>query len=140
MHTGLRAVARLGHHAVIHARIGLGVGQEHQRAGHRREHQQEDQGEDQRGTFLVVWFRSEEHTSELQSQSNLVCRLLLEKKNTRKLRVSCALYEYSHLSPCAWHAQPPRLPARSPPTTHRFVDPSWSEAIYHSSGEMQSSG
>src|SRR2546430_6742526 len=30
------------------------------------------------------WFedRSEEHTSELQSQSNLVCRLLLEKKKT----------------------------------------------------------
>src|SRR2546430_10227346 len=29
------------------------------------------------------WMRSEEHTSELQSQSNLVCRLLLEKKNKR---------------------------------------------------------
>src|SRR5438270_9425325 len=28
-------------------------------------------------------WRSEEHTSELQSQSNLVCRLLLEKKNKR---------------------------------------------------------
>src|SRR5688572_32140312 len=28
--------------------------------------------------------RSEEHTSELQSQSNLVCRLLLEKKNKRR--------------------------------------------------------
>src|SRR2546430_10045564 len=28
--------------------------------------------------------RSEEHTSELQSQSNLVCRLLLEKKKTFK--------------------------------------------------------
>src|SRR2546430_12687914 len=28
----------------------------------------------------VVVVRSEEHTSELQSQSNLVCRLLLEKK------------------------------------------------------------
>src|SRR2546430_12537803 len=28
--------------------------------------------------------RSEEHTSELQSQSNLVCRLLLEKKNTKQ--------------------------------------------------------
>src|SRR2546430_8381151 len=27
--------------------------------------------------------RSEEHTSELQSQSNLVCRLLLEKKSTK---------------------------------------------------------
>src|SRR2546427_8497632 len=32
---------------------------------------------------LPVWLRrSEEHTSELQSQSNLVCRLLLEKKKT----------------------------------------------------------
>src|SRR2546430_11283960 len=29
--------------------------------------------------------RSEEHTSELQSQSNLVCRLLLEKKKSRYL-------------------------------------------------------
>src|SRR5256886_5461142 len=29
--------------------------------------------------------RSEEHTSELQSQSNLVCRLLLEKKKARRL-------------------------------------------------------
>src|SRR5688572_31534755 len=28
----------------------------------------------------AIWKRSEEHTSELQSQSNLVCRLLLEKK------------------------------------------------------------
>src|SRR2546427_8613729 len=36
---------------------------------------------------LLFWkniaVRSEEHTSELQSQSNLVCRLLLEKKNSR---------------------------------------------------------
>src|SRR5690606_41009377 len=30
---------------------------------------------------LILW-RSEEHTSELQSRENLVCRLLLEKKNT----------------------------------------------------------
>src|SRR2546430_5042639 len=29
---------------------------------------------------MATWYRSEEHTSELQSQSNLVCRLLLEKK------------------------------------------------------------
>src|SRR2546427_5863714 len=36
----------------------------------------------QRGgwSFLKETWRSEEHTSELQSQSNLVCRLLLEKK------------------------------------------------------------
>src|SRR5205085_12528694 len=33
----------------------------------------------------VVNERSEEHTSELQSQSNLVCRLLLEKKKKKKV-------------------------------------------------------
>src|SRR5688572_30882671 len=31
--------------------------------------------------------RSEEHTSELQSQSNLVCRLLLEKKKKKKASI-----------------------------------------------------
>src|SRR5436190_18376230 len=35
-----------------------------------------------RNTRSSVSFRSEEHTSELQSHSDLVCRLLLEKKNT----------------------------------------------------------
>src|SRR2546430_12069156 len=37
---------------------------------------------------LIALFviRSEEHTSELQSQSNLVCRLLLEKKNPHARR------------------------------------------------------
>src|SRR2546430_9416035 len=34
--------------------------------------------------------RSEEHTSELQSQSNLVCRLLLEKKKTVRAMLSRA--------------------------------------------------
>src|SRR2546430_13645422 len=33
--------------------------------------------------FAADSMRSEEHTSELQSQSNLVCRLLLEKKKRR---------------------------------------------------------
>src|SRR2546430_6914892 len=32
--------------------------------------------------------RSEEHTSELQSQSNLVCRLLLEKKKKKRQRAA----------------------------------------------------
>src|SRR5437870_8201328 len=31
-----------------------------------------------------IWFRSEEHTSELQSRGHLVCRLLLEKKKKDK--------------------------------------------------------
>src|SRR2546430_10475100 len=34
------------------------------------------------GRLGIYELRSEEHTSELQSQSNLVCRLLLEKKTT----------------------------------------------------------
>src|SRR2546427_4674223 len=33
--------------------------------------------------------RSEEHTSELQSQSNLVCRLLLEKKKKNEQSANC---------------------------------------------------
>src|SRR2546430_9846588 len=38
----------------------------------------------ERRALLVARDRSEEHTSELQSQSNLVCRLLLEKKNSNR--------------------------------------------------------
>src|SRR2546427_8567410 len=34
-----------------------------------------------------VYMRSEEHTSELQSQSNLVCRLLLEKKKKQNIKM-----------------------------------------------------
>src|SRR2546427_9177946 len=37
------------------------------------------------GDLNLIAVRSEEHTSELQSQSNLVCRLLLEKKKTSLL-------------------------------------------------------
>src|SRR2546430_5522964 len=42
------------------------------------------------GHIAIAWYdarndrRSEEHTSELQSQSNLVCRLLLEKKKRKR--------------------------------------------------------
>src|SRR2546427_9587722 len=47
--------------------------------------------------------RSEEHTSELQSQSNLVCRLLLEKKkknksNTTKIVLKSTLGVYTERS------------------------------------------
>src|SRR2546430_8092895 len=53
--------------------------------------------------------RSEEHTSELQSQSNLVCRLLLEKKkeSTRLLLPSPPLHPRQPLPPCP----PPPRPA-----------------------------
>src|SRR5205085_9388805 len=43
--------------------------------------------------------RSEEHTSELQSQSNLVCRLLLEKKKKKIIKISDANITKSHLVP-----------------------------------------
>src|SRR5699024_12070603 len=46
----------------------------------RDEHQEDHQAE------LDRQVRSEEHTSELQSRFDLVCRLLLEKKKTTKLR------------------------------------------------------
>src|SRR2546430_12807138 len=42
----------------------------------------------------LVRARSEEHTSELQSQSNLVCRLLLEKKKRKRTNVTIARAAY----------------------------------------------
>src|SRR2546430_12998388 len=45
--------------------------------------------------WAVIGSRSEEHTSELQSQSNLVCRLLLEKKNNNMLASFRLCDEYS---------------------------------------------
>src|SRR2546430_6397521 len=42
--------------------------------------------------FVGMRVRSEEHTSELQSQSNIVCRLLLEKKNKHSLKDSRSHY------------------------------------------------
>src|SRR5437868_8166964 len=43
----------------------------------------------------ISYLRSEEHTSELQSRFELVCRLLLEKKN-----ITCR--SHAHLNVCAW--------------------------------------
>src|SRR2546427_7003349 len=42
------------------------------------------------GTARLAIARSEEHTSELQSQSNLVCRLLLEKKKNQEPEIDAA--------------------------------------------------
>src|SRR5690349_23468014 len=43
--------------------------------------------------------RSEEHTSELQSRRDLVCRLLLEKKK-KKTRTHCTALTYDATLPC----------------------------------------
>src|SRR5256885_7253797 len=65
------------------------------------------------------WRRSEEHTSELQSPCNLVCRLLLEKKKIHKLSATKAVPLHKLLLPSsspsgvvhrsAMHLRPVRL-------------------------------
>src|SRR5688572_31322406 len=50
-------------------------------------------------TRRPISWRSEEHTSELQSQSNLVCRLLLEKKKKTKKHESFVKHRQS-VRPC----------------------------------------
>src|SRR5258708_22766921 len=58
--------------------------------------------ENQMGSFILylcrekesywrICFRSEEHTSELQSPDHLVCRLLLEKKKNKRTELQVAL-------------------------------------------------
>src|SRR5260221_4629900 len=45
-----------------------------------------------------ISIRSEEHTSELQSHSDLVCRLLLEKKNNRNIIYKPSLRQHGSVS------------------------------------------
>src|SRR2546430_7741139 len=49
------------------------------------------------GIGLERLARSEEHTSELQSQSNLVCRLLLEKKKKHKQSITSIYNHDTHI-------------------------------------------
>src|SRR5256885_12112805 len=56
------------------------------RGGHRRQHTPQPQQTPPAHFPRRQLFRSEEHTSELQSPCNLVCRLLLEKKNKHTYR------------------------------------------------------
>src|SRR5205085_12226147 len=52
---------------------------------------------------IKIEVRSEEHTSELQSQSNLVCRLLLEKKKTHRFVVFSLAFHYNNILPTLLH-------------------------------------
>src|SRR5205085_5214581 len=71
--------------------------------------------------FEVDW-RSEEHTSELQSQSNLVCRLLLEKKkNKNTVHITLKPNSAQSRRNCL---RPQRArPMRSPKTLFSFFSP-----------------
>src|SRR5438034_7020226 len=48
------------------------------------------------GRSGIDLIRSEEHTSELQSHSDLVCRLLLEKKKRKENRIHHLLHDRTH--------------------------------------------
>src|SRR5256885_6979184 len=50
------------------------------------------------GESMSGFFRSEEHTSELQSPCNLVCRLLLEKKKNNNTRLELTRTERLYIS------------------------------------------
>src|SRR5256886_12165406 len=78
--------------------------------------------------------RSEEHTSELQSQSNLVCRLLLEKKKTNTPPISTPLTDttspcnYRPTSPSSLHVEyerEPRYYARNTFPINTRLIPRW---------------
>src|SRR5256886_3937136 len=69
---------------------------------------------------MITLSRSEEHTSELQSQSNLVCRLLLEKKKqpisprimyppARHKRLPHVASPATHVPPIRSHTRPNKL-------------------------------
>src|SRR5690554_7327247 len=80
-------------------------------------------------------FRSEEHTSELQSRPQLVCRLLLEKK---KIPLSPSRHPASRRTPCRSRLSP-RQPAcaSSPQEASRppsFASASWT-CLLRLSGE-----
>src|SRR2546430_4117372 len=79
--------------------------------------------------MLSLVSRSEEHTSELQSQSNLVCRLLLEKKNTLQPFVPAIWLDFFILqddaADCSFlsfaHPLPPPVLACPPAQTPRVT-------------------
>src|SRR5207302_9215637 len=64
---------QVGEHGRVEAPVARRVRIDHGAAADRLHRRVEAQ-------HVAVSFRSEEHTSELQSRENLVCRLLLEKK------------------------------------------------------------
>src|SRR2546428_8990811 len=63
----------VGQRQVVHDLLGPAVG-----GG--PAHPRQDRGDQREADHAVGQLRSEEHTSELQSRSDIVCRLLLEKK------------------------------------------------------------
>src|SRR2546430_13183644 len=73
--------------------------------------------------------RSEEHTSELQSQSNLVCRLLLEKKKKRNCHIPHYNNHHDYLSKL--RAVQVHLPNIESYLQHMLAQPSHHSLLLH---------
>src|SRR3712207_8803387 len=84
--TLFRSSDQVGHVDQVDRREEAGIDGGRDRSDDQDEHEQAE-------IFLVHGFRSEEHTSELQSRQYLVCRLLLEKTKYN----SCSTFYSSHL-------------------------------------------
>src|SRR2546421_2458957 len=80
--------------------------------------------------------RSEEHTSELQSRSDLVCRLLLEKKKTVPRTDECLAGLAPPLDPCSTAGDMPDGPAGCGRLRRRL----FCLAIYQSDPHLLSEG
>src|SRR5690606_5413659 len=61
-------------------------------------------------TLMTFFLRSEEHTSELQSRENLVCRLLPEKNNDPSTCPLPPAQGHPSISPCVTRRAPPPTP------------------------------
>src|ERR1039457_6508678 len=74
--------------------------------------------------------RSEEHTSELQSPCNIVCRLLLEKQYRESARIQTGLWGHiSEISTVRANEPPHGSVRRVPGNRHPYRDPSSSAAL-----------
>src|SRR5437016_7231526 len=82
----------------LHDALPISVGRVRTRPAHARHRLRTGMGSKSRWRFRRLGsrgLRSEEHTSELQSLTNLVCRLLLEKKKARPRDIILAALESS---------------------------------------------
>src|SRR3989440_8104533 len=69
-------------------------------------------------SYAVFCLRTKEHTSELQSRSDLVCRLLLEKK---KDKVYTSVANQNHMQSCIGRIRTDCMPTR--PTAYACIRP-----------------
>src|SRR5205814_2458815 len=111
---------RLGRRRGVGPARRRGPPKDRQHLVRRRVARVERQVPQQRRHRPVLGYRSEEHTSELQSLRHLVCRLLLEKKKESVLTLLTSWYRYWPFATCT-----PSRAARSKRASGRPKGGSW---------------